>query len=137
MKKKFTIEVDIDTEEIGRSYKISDDNSHIMVFARKADPEMLRDLGVDLTNPDPVVSLMHELGHAIGDALEFPAHTALMLSQVQSFSEQYALVVEAEKEAWGIVGGELPDWNKRKTEAIKAYERVLKIHQANKLKGAL
>lgn len=135
MKKKFTIEVDMDTEELGESFSRhnpSRPDAPIRIVVRKPDPEMLKSLGVDLPNPNPMASLLHELGHAIGNALDLPAHLALRNSRLAAIlnflapsPQQYALRVEAEKEAWDIVSGTLPGWDKERSEAIKAYERVL------------
>ena len=80
MKKKFTIEVDMDTEELGESssmYNPSRPDAPIRIVVRKPDPEMLKSLGVYLPNPNQMASLLHELGHAIGNALDLPAHLAL------------------------------------------------------------
>lgn len=137
MKKKFTIEVDMDTEELGESSSMhnpSRPDAPIRIVVRKPAPEMLKSLGVDLPNPNPMASLLHELGHAIGNALDLPAHLAwrngmgtrpAILDFVVPSPQQYALRVEAEKEAWDIVSGTLPGWDKERSEAIKAYERVL------------
>ena len=140
MKKKFTIEVDMDTEELGESsssmYNPSRPDAPIRIVVRKPDPEMLKSLGVYLPNPNQMASLLHELGHAIGNALDLPAHLALrngmgnstrpaILNFLVPSPQQYALRVEAEKEAWDIVSGTLPGWDKERSEAIKAYERVL------------
>lgn len=122
MKKKFTIEIDIDTDQPGDSKAIAaaSDVSKWTVLIRR---DVLFNQGQDAIVP----ALAHELGHVIGYNCDLPGNMADprfgRAGHSQNISPEYsARVLNSENEAWDIAERMLLI-KKVREWAVKTYEK--------------
>jgi len=114
MKRRFLIEVDIDTETPGISCQKTLPDGNVLITLRDdtKDP-MYQPPAIRL---DPIPVLLHELGHAVGMVLRTPKHVGL------NHESWEAMVVSREQEAWSFAEAML-HFQYNKQRALETYYR--------------
>jgi hypothetical protein len=123
MKKKFTVEVEIDTDSdvsmalFPTSVRQSIKDRYAITIVNDTKPEIKNE-------HDVLCSLVHELGHVVGYALELPRSSVdprLILGRRDSDIPPGDRIYHAEEEAWDI-GEAIISLQKQREFYLKTYE---------------